>query len=177
MYNLDVNTLLSKCLYSFNNQWHTTILDRESPSFNRFHPFKIIQTFIRVMILNFCTCYGKPFIIPTLQPSSLCLLTTFNLLCSVVTESSHRCGSLTRNVLVFVLLEMAVEVGLLTKTAVAQVTFEWFLLIMDIADVTLKVWGDAEWAVTVFTPSKDQHSCWNMGQRCSSMIRGFHSQD
>lgn len=39
----------------------------------------------------------------------------------------------------FVLLEMTVEVGLLTKAAVAQVTLEWFLLVMDVANVALKI--------------------------------------
>ena len=38
-----------------------------------------------------------------------------------------------------VLLEMAVEVGLLTKAAVAQVTLEGFLLVMDVADVALEI--------------------------------------
>ncbi len=38
-----------------------------------------------------------------------------------------------------VLLEMAVEVGLLTEAAVAQVTLERFLLVMDVANVPLKI--------------------------------------
>lgn len=52
-----------------------------------------------------------------------------------------------------VLLEMAVQVGLLAEAAVAQVTFEGFLFVMDVANVALKVGWDAEWAVTVFTPA------------------------
>lgn len=52
---------------------------------------------------------------------------------------SHGCFRLTRNVLVLVLLEMAVEVGLLTEAAVAQVTLEGFLLVVDVADMALKV--------------------------------------
>lgn len=46
---------------------------------------------------------------------------------------------LTGNVLMLVLLEMAVKVGLLTKAAVAQVTLEGLLLVVDVANVTLKV--------------------------------------
>lgn len=38
-----------------------------------------------------------------------------------------------------VLFEMSVEVGLLTEAAVAEVTLEGFLLVVDIADVTLKI--------------------------------------
>lgn len=38
-----------------------------------------------------------------------------------------------------VLLEMPVKVGLLSKAAVAQVTLERFLLVMDVANVTLKI--------------------------------------
>lgn len=37
------------------------------------------------------------------------------------------------------LLEMAVEVGLLTKASVAQVTLEGFLLVMNVANMALKV--------------------------------------
>lgn len=62
-------------------------------------------------------------------------------------------GSPTRNVLVLVLLEMAVEVGLLTEAAVAQVTLEGFLLVVDVANVALQVGRDAERAVTVLTPA------------------------
>lgn len=62
-----------------------------------------------------------------------------------------------------VLLEMAVEVGLLTKAAVAQVTLEGFLLVMDVADVALKIGWDAEWAVTVFTPVKGEQKVGNVG--------------
>lgn len=61
-------------------------------------------------------------------------------------------GELTGNVLMLVLLEMAVEVGLLTKAAVAQVTLEGLLLVVDVANVALKVGGDAEGAIAVFTP-------------------------
>lgn len=53
-----------------------------------------------------------------------------------------------------VLLEMAVKVGLLTKAAVAQVTLEGLLLVVDVANVTLKVGRDAEGAITVFTPGR-----------------------
>lgn len=52
------------------------------------------------------------------------------------------------------LLEMAVEVGLLTKAAVAQVTLEGLLLVVDVANVTLKVGRDAEGAVAIFTPGR-----------------------
>lgn len=51
-----------------------------------------------------------------------------------------------------VLLQVAVEVGLLTEAAVAQVTLEGLLLVVDVANVTLEVGGDAEGAVAVFTP-------------------------
>lgn len=51
-----------------------------------------------------------------------------------------------------VLLEMAVKVGLLTEAAVAQVTLEGLLLVVDVANVTLKVGRDAEGAIAVFTP-------------------------
>lgn len=61
-----------------------------------------------------------------------------------------------------VLLEMAVEVGLLTKAAVAQVTLEGFLLVMDVANVALKIGWDAEWAVTVFTPATGAQEDANM---------------
>lgn len=71
----------------------------------------------------------------------------------------HRWCKLTRNVLMLVLLEMAVEVGLLTKAAVAQVTLEGFLLVMDVANVALKIGWDAEWAVTVFTPATGEQEC------------------
>lgn len=37
------------------------------------------------------------------------------------------------------LFEMAVEVGLLTEAAVAEVTLEGLLLVMDVADMTLKI--------------------------------------
>lgn len=53
-----------------------------------------------------------------------------------------------------VLLEMAVEVGLLTEAAVAQVTLEGLLLVVDVANVTLKVGRDAEGAIAVFTPGR-----------------------
>lgn len=53
-----------------------------------------------------------------------------------------------------VLLEMAVEVGLLAETAVAQVTLEGFLLVVDVANVALKIGRDTEGAVTVFTPGE-----------------------
>lgn len=38
-----------------------------------------------------------------------------------------------------VLLEMTVQVGLLTEAAVAQVTLEGFLLVVDVANMALKV--------------------------------------
>lgn len=38
-----------------------------------------------------------------------------------------------------VLLEMAVQVGLLTEAAVAQVTLERLLLVVNVANVALKV--------------------------------------
>lgn len=53
-----------------------------------------------------------------------------------------------------VLLEMAVKVGLLTKAAVAQVTLEGLLLVVDVANVALKVGRYAEGAITVFTPGR-----------------------
>lgn len=62
-----------------------------------------------------------------------------------------------------VLLEMAVEVGLLTKAAVAQVTLEGFLFVMDVANVALKIGWDAERAVTVFTPAKGEQKDVNVG--------------
>ena len=51
------------------------------------------------------------------------------------------------------LLEVAVQVGLLAEAAVTQVALEGLLLVVDVADVTLQVGGDAEGAVTVFTPA------------------------
>lgn len=50
----------------------------------------------------------------------------------------------TWNVLVFVLLKMSVQVGLLPKAPVAQVAFEWLLLVMDVSNVPLEVGGNAE---------------------------------
>lgn len=50
------------------------------------------------------------------------------------------------------LLEVAIQVGLLSEATIAQVALEGFLLVVDVANVTLQVGGDAEGAVTVFTP-------------------------
>lgn len=52
------------------------------------------------------------------------------------------------------LLEVAVQVGLLTKATVTQVALEGLFLVVDVADVTLQVGGDAEGAVAVFTPAE-----------------------
>lgn len=62
-------------------------------------------------------------------------------------------GVLTRQVAVLVFLEVTVQVGLLAETAVAQVALEGLLLVVDVADVTLQVGGDAEGAIAVFTPA------------------------
>lgn len=51
------------------------------------------------------------------------------------------------------LLEVTVQVGLLTEATIAQVALEGLLLVVDVADVTLQVGGDAEGAVAVFTPA------------------------
>lgn len=51
------------------------------------------------------------------------------------------------------LLEVTVQVGLLTEATITQVALEGFLLVVDVADVTLQVGGDAEGAVAVFTPA------------------------
>lgn len=56
-------------------------------------------------------------------------------------------------------LQVAVQVSLLAKTAVTQVTLEGLLLVMDVADVSLQVGGDAKGAVTVFTPADRKHRC------------------
>lgn len=52
------------------------------------------------------------------------------------------------------LLEVAVQVGLLAEATVAQVALEGLFLVVDVADVTLQVGGDAEGAVAVFTPGR-----------------------
>lgn len=52
------------------------------------------------------------------------------------------------------LFEVTVEVGLLAEAAVTQVAFEGLLLVVDVANVTLQVGGDAEGAVAVFTPAE-----------------------
>lgn len=51
------------------------------------------------------------------------------------------------------LLEVTVQVGLLTEATITQVALEGFFLVVDVADVTLQVGGDAEGAVAVFTPA------------------------
>lgn len=61
---------------------------------------------------------------------------------------------LTWQIAVLVLFQMTVEVGLLAEAAVAQVALEGLLLVVDVANVTLQVGGDAEGAVTVFTPAE-----------------------
>lgn len=50
------------------------------------------------------------------------------------------------------LFQVSVEVGLLTEAAVTQVTLERFLFVVNVANVTLQVGGDAEGTVAVFTP-------------------------
>lgn len=92
----------------------------------------------------------------------------------ITSSHSHHCScKLTRNVLVLVLLEMAIEVGLLTKAAVAQVTLEGFLLVMDIADMALKIGWDAEWTVTVFTPDEEEQGYLNVSWKCSRVRRAL----
>ena len=54
------------------------------------------------------------------------------------------------------LFEVTVQVGLLTETAVAQVALEGLLLVVNVANVTLQVGGDAEGAIAVFTPAEDE---------------------
>lgn len=51
------------------------------------------------------------------------------------------------------LLEVTVQVGLLTEATITQVALEGFFLVVDVANVTLQVGGDAEGAVAVFTPA------------------------
>lgn len=51
------------------------------------------------------------------------------------------------------LLEVTVQVGLLAKASITQVALEGFFLVVDVANVTLQVGGDAEGAVAVFTPA------------------------
>lgn len=92
----------------------------------------------------------------------------------ITSSHSHHCScKLTRNVLVLVLLEMAIEVGLLTKAAVTQVTLEGFLLVMDIADMALKIGWDAEWTVTVFTPDEEEQGYLNVSWKCSRVRRAL----
>lgn len=74
------------------------------------------------------------------------------------------------------LLQMAVKVGLLTEAAVAQVTFEGLLLVVDIADVPLKIGWDAEWAVTVFTPARAEKNDVNAGGKGSRAGMSFKKQ-
>ena len=56
-----------------------------------------------------------------------------------------------------VFLQMPVQVGLLPKAAVAQVTFERLLFVVDVPHVPLEVGGDAERPVTVLAPGKQVH--------------------
>lgn len=63
-------------------------------------------------------------------------------------------GRPTGDALMLVLLEVTVQVGLLAEAAVAQVTLEGLLLVVDVADVALQVGGDAERAVAVLTPEE-----------------------
>ncbi len=51
------------------------------------------------------------------------------------------------------LLEVTVQVGLLTEATITQVAFEGLFLVVDVANVTLQVGGDAERPVAVFTPA------------------------
>ena len=51
------------------------------------------------------------------------------------------------------LLEVTVQVGLLTEATIAQVALEGLFLVVDVANVSLQVGGDAEGAVAVFTPA------------------------
>lgn len=51
------------------------------------------------------------------------------------------------------LLEVTVQVGLLAEASITQVALEGFFLVVDVANVTLQVGGDAEGAVAVFTPA------------------------
>lgn len=51
------------------------------------------------------------------------------------------------------LLEVTVQVGLLTEATITQVALEGLFLVVDVANVTLQVGGDAEGAVAVFTPA------------------------
>ena len=53
---------------------------------------------------------------------------------------------------------MTVQVGLLAEAAVTQVAFERFLFVVDVADVTLQVGGDAERTIAVFTPAERTHT-------------------
>lgn len=63
-------------------------------------------------------------------------------------------GRPTGDALMLVLLEVTVQVGLLAEAAVAQVTLEGLLLVVDVADVALQIGGDAERAVAVLTPEE-----------------------
>lgn len=51
------------------------------------------------------------------------------------------------------LLEVTVQVGLLTEATITQVALEGLFLVVDVANVSLQVGGDAEGAVAVFTPA------------------------
>ena len=50
----------------------------------------------------------------------------------------------------FVLVQMAIEIGLLTEAAIAHGTAKRFLLVVDVADVTLQIARDAKGALAIF---------------------------
>lgn len=67
--------------------------------------------------------------------------------------------ALTWNVLMLVLLQVPVKIGLLAKAPVAQVAFEWLLLVVDVPNMALEIGGNAERPVTIFTPAKPTEGC------------------
>lgn len=79
--------------------------------------------------------------------------------CAVGSDFHNRHSSLlTRQIAVLVLFKVTVEVGLLAEAAVTQVALEGLLLIVDVANVTLQVGGDAEGTVAVFTPAETKRN-------------------